>query len=131
MRLLLDTHIALWFVTGDQTIPPKAKRAIEDPEYTAFTSVVSIWEVAIKSALRRGGAGEMKLDGHEAARDFVAAGFEILPVTAAHAAAVGDLPHHHNDPFDRLLVAKAKVEGLRLVTHDATLAAYGDHILVV
>lgn len=131
MKLLLDTHIAVWSVTGDPKLPRRAAELLANDETAAFVSVASIWEIAIKSALRRGRIDDMPINGHEAANDFAEAGFDILPITSAHAASVGALPHVHGDPFDRLLVATAAVEALTLVTYERKLSAYGDHVLVV
>jgi PIN domain nuclease of toxin-antitoxin system len=92
--------------------------------------VVSLWEIAIKHALGRGPEA-MPMPAADAQRFFEASGFVILPVASAHVLALGSLPGHHDDPFDRLLVATALTEPYRLVTHDARLAAYGSIVTVV
>lgn len=130
MRLLLDTHIALWSVTGDAQLSRDAHRLIggaDDP----VVSVVAIWEIAIKHALRGKRRKQMVVSGHDATRHFIDAGFTILPVTAEHAAAGDDLPPHHGDPFDRMLVAQATCESMRLLSADRQLAAYGPTVLIV
>ncbi len=98
---------------------------------TVFVSVVSLWEIAIKSALRRTGAGAGAIPSSAAAalQDFDEAGFDILAVTARHAIAVQTLPVLHRDPFDRLLIAQALEEPMRFLTHDAAAAAYSDTII--
>ncbi len=103
---------------------------IGDPVYENWVSVVSIWEIGVKHALGRAGPNRMPLSAAEALRDFDDAAFNILPLTAQHVITVDELSDLHGDPFDRLLAAQAISEPLRLVTHDATLAAFcGNSIL--
>lgn len=128
MRLLLDTHIALWAITDSPKLPKHARDLILAPSSEVFVSAASIWEIAIKHNLNR---GNMPVSGAEAARYFSEAGYTLLPVTAEHAAATETLPLHHADPFDRMLVAQAFTEPFRLVTHDGVVARYGDVILLV
>ncbi len=121
--LLLDTHIALWGITGDSRLGDEfLDRLRHDPDI--FLSPVTLWEITIKRA-----AG--KLDGPadlaERVRDM---GFRELPVTHAHGIVAGRLPVHHRDPFDRILVAQATVEGLTLVTRDADIQRYDVEILI-
>ena len=125
MRLLLDTHIFLWAVAGAPLLKPDARRLIEDAE-EVYVSAASIWEVAIKARL-----GKIEADVVELAAAIDASGFLELPVSAAHAAGVAHLDLHHNDPFDRLLVAQALAEPLRLLTADEVLAKYSDVVLLV
>ncbi len=122
MRLLADTHIALWAILDDQRLSPLARRMLEDPTNTVFISVASLWEIATKRSQARTGPGAISLSSEQALSAFVEAGFEILPVETAHALAVERLPLLHSDPFDRMLVAQALVEGMRVLTHDATVA---------
>ena len=124
MRLLLDTHVAIWAILDDPRLTLAGRALIIDPSNTVVVSVASIWEIAIKHALARTGANAMPLAGDEALADFRASGYDILAITAEHATAVSSLPAHHADPFDRLLVAQASVETLRLVTADRRVAAY-------
>ncbi len=123
MRLLLDTHVYLWVVTGAPALKADARRLIERAE-AVYVSAVSIWEVAIKSAL-----GKIDADVAALAAAIEASGFVELPVTAHHAAGVATLPLHHPDPFDRLLVSQALTEPLRLVTADAALVPYTDLVM--
>jgi PIN domain nuclease of toxin-antitoxin system len=117
MRLLLDTQVLIWWDEG-RRLSPGARRAIrEAPE--VFVSAASAWEVAIKVALGRLGPTRTV---EEAAGE---SGFVELPVTFRHAARIAALPLHHRDPFDRLLVAQAEVEGLTLVTRDPAFEPYG------
>jgi PIN domain nuclease of toxin-antitoxin system len=125
MRLLLDTHIFLWAVAGSPLLKPATRRLIEDAD-AAYVSAASIWEVAIKARL-----GKIQADPHELAAAIDASGFVALPVSAAHAAGVAQLELHHNDPFDRLLIAQALSEPLKLVTVDEVLARYSDVVLLV
>lgn len=130
MSLLIDTHIAVWAVEDDARLTGAA-RALLLSGQPIFVSTATIWEIAIKFALRRGRREEMPFSGYDAVVQFEAASFEILPLEPLHVAAVGGLPHLHADPFDRLLVCHALVERVPFVTHDMALAAYGDHVLVV
>ena len=130
MRLLLDTHIALWAVTADAKLSREARRLIDGAD-EATVSVVAIWEISIKHALTAKRRDHMVLSGREARVQFLDAGFTVLPITAQHAAAVDDLPPHHGDPFDRMLVAQATCESMRLLTADKDLAAYGAMVLLV
>jgi PIN domain nuclease of toxin-antitoxin system len=125
MRLLLDTHAALWAVAGDRRFTAEAKRAVVAAEQV-FVSAVSLWEIAIKHAL---GRGDMPVSVEVAAKELRAAGFEELAVTWEHAQRVSTLPRHLADPFDRMLVAQALGEPLVLITHDASVAMYSPTFL--
>jgi PIN domain nuclease of toxin-antitoxin system len=124
MTLLLDTHIALWAITGDATLGEEfLDRLRHDPDI--FLSPVSLWEITIKQAT---GKLAGPADLAERVRDM---GFRELPVTHTHAIAAGRLPPHHRDPFDRMLVAQAATEGLTLVSRDESIALYDVDILRV
>ncbi|HXD42308.1 MAG TPA: type II toxin-antitoxin system VapC family toxin [Ramlibacter sp.] len=125
MRLLLDTHIFLWAVAGSRLLKPAARRIIESAD-EVYVSAASIWEVAIKAGL-----GKIRADPRELTAAIEASGFVELPVSALHAAGVAQLAPHHNDPFDRLLIAQALVEPLKLVTVDEVLAQYSDVVVLV
>ena len=121
MRLLLDTHVFLWWRIN-HVMRPDAMDAIRGAD-EVFVSAASAWEVAIKAA-----AGKLRLDAVFA--DGVAAsGFEALPIDFQHAAAAAELPPHHRDPFDRMLVAQAQVEGCAIVSSDAALTQYGVEVI--
>lgn len=128
MRLLLDTPIALWALVNSPKLSIKARRLILEPGNSVVVSAACVWEVAIKHAL---GRGDMPISGQEALVYFRQAGYGLLAVSPEHTAAVETLPPHHQDPFDRLLVAQALLEPLRLLTHDATLARYSDTVILV
>lgn len=128
MKLLLDTHIALWAVSDDPRLPTKARELIAEPRNLIWVSAASIWEIAIKHGL---GRGDMPISGVEALEYFRQSGYRMLPVSPEHAASVGTLPAHHQDPFDRLLVAQSLAEPLRLLTHDATVARYSDAVILI
>lgn len=122
MRLLLDTHVVLWWQTDDRRLGREARKAIATADIV-WVSAVSGWEASIKSAL-----GRLRLD--EKFRLLVAADdFTELPVSLAHAERLLDLPPHHGDPFDRLLVAQALVEKATLVTHDRAIEPYGAPVI--
>jgi PIN domain nuclease of toxin-antitoxin system len=131
MNLLLDTHIAVWAVTGDANLPAAALAILNKASNTPLVSMASLWEIAIKTALVKQGRGAMALTSSEAAAAFEAAGFVLLPVSVAHCAVVETLPPLHADPFDRMLVAQALHEPMRLVTRDRQVAAYSDTAILV
>jgi PIN domain nuclease of toxin-antitoxin system len=131
VRLLLDTPVALWAVRNDPKLSARARSLIADLDNLVFVSVVTLWEIAIKYALRRGGPRDMLLSAPAAATFFDRAGFELLPVLPQHALAVAGLPLAHNDPFDRMLIAQARTEPLRLLTSDTAVASYGHGIELV
>lgn len=124
MKLLPDTHLLLWITVADQPsrqLSSEASRLIEDPENDIYFSAVSVWEVATKHAT---GKIDFQVEPHMFRRSLMDRGYLELAITGVHAAQVGGLPHHHKDPFDRLLVAQATVEGFTLLTVDAVLAKY-------
>jgi len=104
MRLLLDTQIALWALTDSPRLSVDARELIGDADNEVYCSAATVWEIAIKHALAR---VDMPVSGAEARQLFLDAGFEELPITSTHAAATEDLPFHHTDPFDRILIAQA------------------------
>lgn len=122
MNLLLDTHVALWAITDHPQLSKQARELIEAPKSTIWISAATVWEIAIKYSL---GRGDMPISSRDALRYFSASGYQLLAIEAEHAAAIEDLPPHHADPFDRMLVAQAWVEPMRLITHDAMVARYG------
>lgn len=128
MNLLLDTHVALWAITDSPKLPKKARELIASPKTTIWVSAANLWEIAIKHSL---GRGDMPVSSQDAMRYFKESGYRILPVEAEHAIAVEELPRHHQDPFDRILVAQALVEPMRLMTHDPMVSLYSDTIIKV
>lgn len=124
MNLLLDTHVLLWWLDEPKTLlSEQALTTIEDPDNEILVSVVSAWEIAIKRALG-------KLESPDNLKEVITdSGFELMPIAYEHAWQVKDLPPHHRDPFDRLLVVQASVERLTLVTRDPQLKAYNVPIL--
>ena len=131
MKLLLDTHIALWSLSDNKRLSRRARTLVSDSRNKIFVSAASIWEISVKHSQGRKHGRAIVIPGREALKLFQESGFEVLVVTADHAAAVDDLPTLHGDPFDRLIVAQALSEPLRLVTHDEKLSAYSDSILLV
>lgn len=121
MTFLLDTHLLVWSAVDSPMLPAEARRLIEEPEAELTFSAASIWEVAIKHGLRR---SDFPLDPRILRRGLLEVGYTELTVNGVHAAAVDVLPPIHRDPFDRLLVAQAQVEGLTLLTADETVARY-------
>lgn len=125
MRLLLDTHLYLWWLDDHPRLTVQAKNRIADAR-EVFVSSVSIWEATIKASI-----GKLDVDVDELVTQIEASGFRELTISAKHAAAVRSLPALHNDPFDRLLVAQAICEPLRLLTHDEKLRGYSELVDVV
>jgi PIN domain nuclease of toxin-antitoxin system len=121
VRLLLDTHILLWAASEPHRLPAEARELLSDPANALAYSSASLWEVAIKAGL---GRADFRADAALLRRGLLDNGYEELPVTGVHAAAVAGLPPLHRDPFDRMLVAQALTEGLLLVTADPAVAAY-------
>ncbi|MEP7314918.1 MAG: type II toxin-antitoxin system VapC family toxin [Pseudomonadota bacterium] len=124
MRVLLDTHIVLRLLADARRMDRATKKLIEGAD--AYVSVASIWEVSIKAAL-----GKLKVRPADVLKSLEPSGFSLLAIQGEHAARVFDLGAHHQDPFDRLLVAQAQLESMTLLTYDQTLAAYGDCVQVV
>ncbi|CAH0440281.1 MULTISPECIES: type II toxin-antitoxin system VapC family toxin [Ralstonia solanacearum species complex] len=125
MRLLLDTHVFLWATSGDSKLTKAAQAVILNAD-EVFVSAASIWEISIKAALNK-----IEADVDALIAEIGAAGFRELPVTAAHAAAVRTLPDIHRDPFDRILVAQAITEPLRLMTVDDNVTKYTELVIRV
>ena len=121
MRLLLDTHLLLWAAAESERLPAAAVALLDDPENDLLFSAASLWEVAIKTSL---GRDDFRVDPRLLRRGLVDNGYGELPVTAQHAVSVVGLPPIHKDPFDRILVAQAQVEGVTLLTADPVLARY-------
>lgn len=123
MKLLLDTHLLLWALAAEseRALPAKARALIASPKHELLFSPASIWEIAIKNAL---GRPDFRADPHLVRRTLLDNGYVELPITSAHAACVATLPELHRDPFDRMLLAQATVEGITLVTSDAVVAGY-------
>lgn len=128
MRLLLDTHILLWAVGEPAKLTRAARQSILDPANVILYSAASIWEIAIKSQLRR---SDFVADPDEIARAAVESGFDELPVRAQHGALTARLPAHHRDPFDRLLIAQAMTEPARFLTADSALRPYSELVIVL
>lgn len=123
MRLLLDTHVALWWLADDSGLPLDVREHLDsDPE--VYLSAASVWEIAIKQM-------SGKIQPADVAERVLSSGFRPLPITPDHAVAAGRLPAIHNDPFDRMLIAQALVEDLTLVTRDAMIQKYEIALLVV
>jgi PIN domain nuclease of toxin-antitoxin system len=128
MRFLLDTHILLWGAIEPERLSSAASALIESPDNDIVFSSVSLWEIAIKTGR---GRAAFRVDAGALRRSLFDNGYAELPVTGAHAAGLGSLPPIHRDPFDRMLVAQAAVEGLTLLTSDGTVAKYPGPIRLV
>ena len=128
MRILLDTHMLLWFLNDPLMLPKKADELIFDANNLVFVSSISLWEIAIKTAL-----GKLELNTEITELESVCerSNLILMSFQAAHAIAVTNLVQHHKDPFDRALVAQAQLEQMILLTHDTALAAYGSAVVLV
>lgn len=125
MNLFLDTHVLLWWLDDSPKLSRAGQSAIADPDNLIVLSAVVIWEIRIKQAL---GKLEIPSNFYRVIKD---QGFELLSITADHAHAVGDLPMHHRDPFDRMIIAQAKIERLSVVTHDTAFKSYDISVLKI
>jgi PIN domain nuclease of toxin-antitoxin system len=124
VRLLLDTHVLLWWLADDPSLGEEARTGISDPGSSVFVSAATVWEISIKQSLGKLEAPTDLLRQIELNR------FEPLSMTVSHAYTAGALPRHHDDPFDRMLVAQAMKEGLVLLTRDPRMSRYGVETLV-
>lgn len=120
-KFLLDTHLLLWAAGSPELLPDEARAAIEDPANTLWFSAASLWEIAIKRGL---GRPDFRVDPRLLRKGLTENGYEELAITGDHALMLDSLPPLHKDPFDRILVAQAMVEGLTLLTSDSLVAAY-------
>ncbi|MBL8230510.1 MAG: type II toxin-antitoxin system VapC family toxin [Bryobacterales bacterium] len=125
MKILLDTHLILWWCANHPSLSEQARTLISDPGNTVFVSAVSLWEIWLKVSL-----GKLRLPANFESQ-LAAEQFENLPMTAAQTRQVSLLPWHHRDPFDRMLVAQAQRENLVLLTADSIIRRYGDFVLLV
>lgn len=123
MRLLLDTHVVLWLVLDDPKLGPVIRTTLEDGAGAVCVSVASLWEMAIKASL-----GKLVLPAN-LRETLIDSGVSILPIEARHVDALAGLPRHHNDPFDRMLIAQTKADGLTLVSADRTVSLYDVPVL--
>lgn len=125
MNLLLDTHLLLWAASEPQRLSAAARELLLDASHSLLFSAASLWEISIKNGLER---PDFQVDPRRLWRMLVASGYRELPVTGEHSVAVNGLPSLHKDPFDRILVAQARVEGLLLLTVDKAVARYGEGV---
>ena len=128
MKLLLDTHLLLWAAGQPNRLSTIAHRLIENPQNELLFSAASVWEVVIKRSL---GRNDFQVDPRLFRRGLLDNGYSELPVLSHHAVAIDSLPLIHKDPFDRVLVAQATVEGVTLLTSDSVLAQYPGPIRTV
>ena len=126
MRILIDTHILIWHLEGDEQLSPDRRLLITDPANVIFVSIASFWEVAIKSSL-----GKLSLSRSisEIFAEVDSSATSLLAIEPIHTLKVSSLPFHHKDPFDRMIIAQALVEDLSLVSNDVNFATYGVDLL--
>jgi len=125
VNLLLDTHLLLWAASEPKRLSAKARALLLDPANHLVFSSASLWEISIKNGLER---VDFNVDPRRLWRMLLVNGYRELPIISEHTVAVNDLPPLHGDPFDRILVAQARVEGLTLLTADKAVAKYGDGV---
>lgn len=125
LSLLLDTHLLLWAASEPERLSAKTRALLLDPANQLVFSAASLWEISIKNSLDR---TDFNVDPRRLWRMLLVNGYRELPVTSEHTVAVNDLPKLHKDPFDRILVAQARVEGLLLLTVDKVVAKYGEGV---
>ena len=124
MRYLIDTHLLIWAARGTESLPVKIDDIINDLSHDIYVSIASLWEMAIKKSLRK-----LNIDD-EIFENLESHGYKMLPVEPRHLKILMELPHHHRDPFDRMLIAQSMVEKLTLITSDKTLERYGAKIIL-
>ncbi len=125
MNLLLDTQLLLWAASEPKRLSAKARTLLLDPANHLVFSAASLWEISIKNGLDR---VDFNVDPRRLWRMLLVSGYRELPIASEHTVAVNELPNLHGDPFDRILVAQARVEGLTLLTMDKAVAKYGDGV---
>ena len=128
MKVLLDTHIMLWAMTDDPRLSQVAREVIEDGRNELYFSVVYLCEISLKHKIH---GDQMPVSARKAREAFAANGYLELPFVSSHAESMDDLPMLHRDPFDRMILAQAKGEGMKLLSHDNRFPAYGDFVVAV
>jgi PIN domain nuclease of toxin-antitoxin system len=128
MKLLLDTHVLLWAVAAPERLSPSAQSLLGDVDHELLFSAVSIWEVAIKAGM---GRTDFRANARLLRRGLLDHGYVEVPVISQHAVEIDNLPPIHRDPFDRLLIAQAMIEGVELITSDTIVARYPGPIRLV
>ena len=121
MNYLVDTHAIIWFITEDKKLPQKTKQIIEDDENNCFVSIASFWEMGIKYSLDR---LDLKRDLNDIFEVIIDSGFRVLPITPNHIIKNAELDFHHQDPFDRIMIAQAIVEKLQVISKDQYFKNY-------
>ncbi len=125
MQYLIDTHILLWWLAGDERLSAPAQEIIGKSDHIIYVSSASLWEISIKKSL-----GKLQLN-YDLEKVLKENDFTILSITQNHACSIEALPPHHRDPFDRMLITQAMCEKIQLITHDKELAVYGAHVMIV
>ena len=127
MKLLLDTHILLWAASAPQKLPAKMRAFIEDANHDLYYSAASLWEIVIKNRL---GRSDFVVDPRIFRTALEDHGYQAVPITSEHVLFVHDLPIFHKDPFDRILLAQASIEGMGLLTVDPMVIDYGGTVML-
>ena len=132
MKVLIDTHIAIWAISDDPKLPEAARDILLDENNEIFYSTASIWEVVIKHMAH---PDKVIIDGDTLAQSCENTGFKVLPILNKHTFALKDLKYpdsvpRHNDPFDRIMIDQAKIEGMKFLTHDALIPYYNESFII-
>lgn len=126
MNIIVDTHVAIWFLTDDRRLAASYKRAIEDPENRCFISIATLWEMGVKYSL---GKLKLKAELKRIFELFIESGFQFLPITPEHILTNATMPFYHRDPFDRLIIAQANREGYAIMTVDSQFESYNVNVI--
>ncbi|HEX8396936.1 MAG TPA: type II toxin-antitoxin system VapC family toxin [Pyrinomonadaceae bacterium] len=126
MRLLIDTHVLIWFLEGNKSLSKPHRQIISDSQNDVLVSIASLWEIAVKISLGKLTLAKPLAD---VIKQIAVENIEVLPILPAHALHVSTLPFHHRDPFDRIIVAQSQVENLPIVTNDIEFSHYGIKLL--
>ncbi len=125
MNVIVDTHAIIWYITDDTQLPSASKRVIDDRENACFVSIASLWEIGVKYSL---GKLELRAELGKIFQLIFDSGYLLLPITPEHIITNSSLPFHHRDPFDRLIIAQAKQEGMSIISKDQNFQEYGVHL---
>jgi len=126
MRLLIDTHILIWFLEGNKLLSKSCRQIIANPQNDIFVSIASLWEMAIKISIGKLTLAKPLVD---VIKQIAIEDFEILPISPEHTLQVSTLPFHHRDPFDRIIIAQSQIESLTMMTDDGNFGSYSAKLL--
>ncbi len=126
MRLLIDTHILIWFLEGNRLLSKPRRQIIANPQNDIFVSIACLWEMAVKISI---GKLTLAKPFADVIKQIAVEDFEVLPISPEHTLQVSTLPFHHRDPFDRIIIAQSQIENLTIITDDDDFKSYGVKVL--